>query len=108
MPSTALTVLFLLCNFAILTQCRYEGCSASTVQLVWFWRFMQVRHPGLLSKQMLCTFCSPNQSGQEASASERRLVFAWMTGLPRIPSQGDMSIILQASHRVGVEMNAAQ
>jgi hypothetical protein len=32
---------------------------------------------------------------QEASAPERLLVFTWITGLSRMPVQGDMSIILQ-------------
>ncbi len=80
-------------------QCKY--CSVGVVLA--FYAGATPRLP-----KMLCAFCSPNQNWQEASASERLLVFAWITGLPRIPSQGDMSIILQASHWVGVEMNAAQ
>lgn len=36
---------------------------------------------------------------QEASASERLKVFSWITGLPQMPSQGDMSIILQVHLR---------
>jgi hypothetical protein len=36
---------------------------------------------------------------QDSSPSERLLVFAWVTGLPKMPVQGDMSITLQVSWR---------
>jgi len=32
---------------------------------------------------------------QEASVLQRLMVFAWVTGLPKMPLHGDMSMVLQ-------------